>query len=743
MQTRSMGNTLLSKKIALPVFASDALSSVAYAPDEVLLTLGLAGIAASGVSLWVGCGVLFVLAIVVLSYRQTVHAYPSGGGDYEVAKENLGNHAALGVASALLIDYVLTVAVSISSGAQYLTTAVPALFGYEVPLAVAIVTILALLNLRGMRESGTAFAIPTYIYMLAIGSLGIFGLYQELTGSLKPAVTAAYDLAPAAGYDAGLMGLAGFFLILRAFSSGCAALTGVEAISNGVPAFQKPKSRNAATTLTLLGLISAIMMMTILHLARVTGIKIPEDMAQLSQNGHPVNVKSVDPVIGQLAASIFSEIRPMFYLVTMVTGLILLLAANTAFNGFPQLASVLSRDSFLPRQLYKRGDRLSYSNGIIVLAVAAIALIVVFDAQTTRLIQMYIIGVFISFTTSQAGMIRHWNRMLRLCSDRKQRSSLHRSRAVNLVGLVITSAVLIIVTITKFTHGAWLALLLMFLVYLMMGGIRKHYSGTNQDLHVQDWDQARALPSRVHALVLVSRMDQPTMRAIGYAQATNPSTINLVSVDIESESTKNLKNQWENSAINVPLTVLASPFRDITGPVIQHVRSIRRRSPRDLVTVYIPYFLVKYFWEQALHNHSATRLRRQLQHLPGVIVVMVPWNLDDRIDHYSRQRGIQPLAAPEYYSPSSQPQIINSGIRVDPQTGAFFGQGNIPVWRREVAYEWSALPEINLVSGKQPDPDLGPAPVKEGNEKKNRMINRMFRAKPKSTEVKTPDNDLK
>lgn len=684
-----MGDTLLSKKIALPVFASDALSSVAYAPDEVLLTLGMAGIAASLTSIWVGIAVVFILVIVVLSYRQTVHAYPSGGGDYEVAKENLGPFAALGVASSLLIDYILTVAVSISSGAHYLTTAAPSLAGYETPIAVGVVTVLAMLNLRGMRESGTAFAIPTYIYMLAIGALGVCGLYQELTGTLGQAPTAEFELLPASGYDQGLAGIAGFFLILRAFSSGCAALTGVEAISNGVPAFKEPKSKNAATTLALLGTISAVMMMTILHLSQVTGVKVPAEEGQLLLHGQPYKGHGgVDPVIGQLAATIFAQVKPMFYLVTVVTGLILVLAANTAFNGFPQLASVLSRDSFLPRQLYKRGDRLSYSNGIIVLAVAAVILIISFNADTSRLIQMYIIGVFISFTVSQMGMIKHWNRQLRLCVEKNQRSKLYRSRIVNMIGLVFTATVLIIVTITKFTHGAWLALLLMAIVFLAMHGIRRHYRNTSQDLSVSDWNQARALPSRVHALVLVSNLSQPTMRAISYAKATNPSSLSLVNVEIEAEDTKALKKQWQEAGLNVPLTVLASPFRDITGPVIQHVRSLRKRSPRDMVTVYLPYFLVKHFWQEALHNHSASRLRRQLEYLPGVIVVMVPWNLDEARPEHLAKLGISPLQAPETYDESQNLEPIGKR-QIAPyadllSTGAFIGEKGAPVHRRNL-----------------------------------------------------------
>lgn len=623
-----MGRTLLPKRIALPVFASDALSSVAYAPDEVILTLGLAGVVASGVSVWVGLAVVGVLIVVVASYRQTVHAYPSGGGDYEVAKHNLGDKAALSVASALLIDYVLTVAVSVSSGAHYLTTAVPSLSGYETPLSLAVITVLVMLNLRGMRESGTAFAIPTYIYMGAIAIMAVTGLVQEAWGSLGRAPTAMYDLTPTAGFEAGLVGFAGFFLILRAFSSGCAALTGVEAIANGVPALKQPKSKNAATTLALLGLISTGMMLSILHLARATGVKVVESGSHnLLYNGKPVADAKTDPVIGQLAATIFADARPLFLLVTVVTGLILVLAANTAFNGFPQLASVLSRDRFLPVQLYNRGDRLSYSNGIVVLAAAACVLIVVFDAEVTRLIQMYIVGVFMSFTTSQLGMIRHWNRELRVCVDGGERTRIRRSRLINCIGLACTGSVLVIVTVTKFTHGAWLTIVLMGVIFALMMGINRHYRVTSKQMTVDDWDDAHLLPSRVRALVLVSKLDRPAMRAIAYARATNPSELQLVTVEIEPGDARRLHDQWRESGTDVALTVLDSPYRDITGPVVTHVRGIHKRSPRDITVVYIPYFLLRHSFEHLLHNHSAAKLRRELQRVPGVVVVLVPYRL--------------------------------------------------------------------------------------------------------------------
>lgn len=634
MRSDMLGHTLLPKRIALPVFASDALSSVAYAPDEILLTLAFAGFAAVAVSPWVAVAVVVVLGVVIASYRQNVHAYPSGGGDYEVATVNLGKRAGLGVASALLVDYILTVAVSISSGSQYLAAAVPSLRGLEVQIAVGVVILLALVNLRGVRESGTAFAIPTYVYMAAIGLMAVTGFVQFFTGNLGAAASAPYEVVPREGFEAGLTGLAGGFLVLRAFSSGCAALTGVEAISNGVPAFQRPKSRNAATTLLLLGLISASMMLSVITLARLTGIKYVEDPAeQLLLAGQPVGEEyHQSPVIGQIAATVFSGFPVMFYLVTFVTGMILVLAANTAFNGFPVLGSVLARDGFLPRQLHTRGDRLAYSNGITMLTIGAIALIVAFDAQVTRLIQLYIVGVFISFTTSQLGMVRHWTRKLRTEYSKQERIRMQRSRVVNSIGFGMTGIVLVIVLITKAPQGAWITLLLMALLFVTMLGIHTHYDRVAEELRVADAQEARALPSRTHGVVLISKLHQPALRAIAYARATRPNTLEAVHVAIDDDEVTELRAQWDEISVPVPLTILSSPYREITRPIVEYIRGLRRSSPRDLVVVFIPEYVVTHWWEQLLHNQSALRLKGRLLFMPGVVMASVPWQLDQVTD---------------------------------------------------------------------------------------------------------------
>jgi len=629
VRSERMSHTLLPKRIALPVFASDALSSVAYAPDEILLTLSIAGMTAYVLSPWVGLAVAVVLLTVVASYRQTVHAYPSGGGDYEVAAVNFGPTAGVTVASALLVDYVLTVAVSISAGSQYLATIVPAVRGYEVHVAVALVAILAVLNLRGVRESGTAFAVPTYIFMASIGLMILFGTVQSLTGNLAPAESAQYALVAEPGFEDGLVGLAGAFLVLRAFSSGCAALTGVEAISNGVPAFKKPKSKNAATTLLLLGVIAVAMIMSILLLAQRAGIHYVENPHEqlIQPNGEPVPEGYLqDPSIGQLAETIFRDVPILFYVVTAATGLILVLAANTAFNGFPVLGSILARDGFLPRQLHTRGDRLAFSNGIVILAGGAIVLIIGFDAQVTRLIQLYIVGVFVSFTMSQLGMMRHWTRHLQREADPAARAHMTRSRMVNTFGFSMTAAVLVVVLITKFARGAWIAILLMAVIFVTMRGIRTHYDRVARDLKVADPSAARALPSRVHAIVLVSKVHKPTMRALAYARATRPSVLEAVTVAVDEDAHR-LREEWEAANMPVPLTVLDSPFREITRPVLEYVRSIRRESPRDLVVVFVPEYVVGHWWEQALHNQSALRLKSRLRFTPGVVVASVPWQL--------------------------------------------------------------------------------------------------------------------
>ena len=639
MQSNRLSETLLPKRIALPVFASDALSSVAYAPDEVFLVLGVAGTSAYVYSWKVGIAVALVLAVVVASYRQNVHAYPSGGGDYEVATVNLGKTPGLTVASALLVDYVLTVAVSISSAAQYAASTVDAFQGHEVLVAVVAVLLVMAANLRGVRESGTAFAIPTYAFMVAVFGMLLWGLAEGLAGDLPDVASAKFELAAEPGFESGITGLAGAFLLLRAFSSGAAALTGVEAISNGVPAFRKPKSRNAATTLLMLGVIAITMLTSIILMARAMRLRFAEDVVgQLRLDGQAGEATRAgvrfpngetyvqEPVIGQLAEAIFHNAPLLAAAVTTVTGLILTLAANTAFNGFPVLGSILAQDRYLPRQLHTRGDRLAYSNGIVILAGFAILLIVAFDAEVTRLIQLYIVGVFVSFTLSQSGMVRHWTRLLGTERNPVVRRRMKRSRVVNAVGMSVTGLVLVVVLVTKFLLGAWIAIAAMVVLFVLMKGIRRHYDRVAREL-VVDEDEPVILPSRSHVIVLVSKIHKPTVRALAYARAMRPSTLEAVTVNVDSEETRALQREWDRRGIPVPLKVLDSPFREITEPVIQYVRNLRRGSPRDIVTVLIPEYVVGRWWENLLHNQSALRLKGRLLFSPGVMVTSVPWQL--------------------------------------------------------------------------------------------------------------------
>ena len=614
-------HTLLPKRIALPVFASDALSSVAYAPDEILLTLSIAGVGAFSYAPWVTLAVAVVMVTVVASYRQNVHAYPSGGGDYEVATVNLGPKFGVGVASALLVDYVLTVAVSVSAGVGNLGSVLPYVADHKVEFALAAVVLLTAMNLRGLRESGTAFAIPTYGFIIVIMSMIITGLVKVYVLG-QPLVAPSAGLVIAAE-NTHLTSFAMMFLLLRTFSSGCAALTGVEAISNGVPAFKPPKSRNAATTLLLLGSIAIVMLVGIVLLARKSGLQYVEDPAtQIVAGPHAYEQKTVTTQLGE---TVFGSGSMMLYVVGAVTALILFLAANTAFNGFPVLGSILAQDRYLPRQLHTRGDRLAFSNGIVFLAVAAMVLIAGFQAEVTRLIQLYIVGVFVSFTLSQAGMIRHWNRLLTTRRDPSVRRRMHRSRLINGFGMVLTGAVLIVVLITKFLLGAWIAIVAMLVIYVLMLAIRRHYDHVSAEL--QPTEERPVLPSRNHAVVLVSKVHMPTLRALAYAQATRPDTLTAVTVNVDDTDTRAIQAEWERRGIPVSLTVVDSPYREITRPIIDFVKNVRRSSPRDVVTVFVPEYVVGKWWEHVLHNQSALRIKGRLLFEPGVMVTSVPWQL--------------------------------------------------------------------------------------------------------------------
>ncbi|MGA8545019.1 MAG: APC family permease [Mycobacterium sp.] len=634
-----LSHTLLPKRIALPVFASDALSSVAYAPEEIFLMLSVAGLAAYSLTPWIGLAVAAVMLVVVASYRQNVHAYPSGGGDYEVVTTNLGGNAGLTVASALLVDYVLTVAVSTASAMSNIGSAIPFVATHKVLFCVAAILLVMAMNLRGVRESGLAFAIPTYAFIVGIGLMLGWGLLRiYIFGEPLRAESASFVMHAERSQIAGF---AMVFLVARSFSSGCAALTGVEAISNGVPAFQKPKSRNAATTLLLLGTIAVSLFMGIILLAEKTKVQVVDDPAtQLSGTPRDYQQKTL---VTQIAQAVFGSFHIGFLLIAAVTALILVLAANTAFNGFPVLGSVLAQHSYLPRQLHTRGDRLAFSNGIVFLAVAALAAIIAFRAQVTALIQLYIVGVFISFTLSQIGMVRHWTRLLRNETDPAVRRTMLRSRVINTVGFVATGAVLLVVSITKFLAGAWIAVVAMALLFVLMKMIRKHYDTVSQELEQQAAEDTDVvLPSRNHAVVLVSKLHLPTLRALAYARATRPDVLEAVTVSVDDAETRGLVRRWEESDISVPLKVIASPYREITRPILGYIKRVSKESPRTVVTVFLPEYVVGHWWEHVLHNQSALRLKGRLLFMPGVMVTSVPWQLNSS----ERLKTMQPHAAP-------------------------------------------------------------------------------------------------
>ncbi|MFJ2440099.1 APC family permease [Streptomyces sp. NPDC087658] len=649
LRSDKLGETLLPKRIALPVFASDPLSSVAYAPGEVLLVLSIAGVSAYHFSPWIAVAVVVLMFTVVASYRQNVHAYPSGGGDYEVATTNLGPKAGLTVASALLVDYVLTVAVSISSGVENLGSAIPFVVEHKVFVAIGIIVLLTLMNLRGVRESGKLFAIPTYVFVGAVFIMIAWGAFRGLVlGESMQAPTADYQIKPE---HQGLAGFALVFLLLRAFSSGCAALTGVEAISNGVPAFRKPKSKNAASTLALMGGLAVTMFCGIIGLAMATDVKMAENPGtDLVHNGVPLGADYVqNPVISQVAAAVFGSGTFFFVLLAAATALVLFLAANTAYNGFPLLGSILAQDRYLPRQLHTRGDRLAFSNGIVLLAGAAALLVGIYGADSTRLIQLYIVGVFVSFTLSQTGMVRHWNRHLRTERDPAKRRHMMRSRAINTFGAFFTGLVLIVVLATKFTHGAWVALLGMVIFYGTMTAIRGHYDRVGAEIAAaEDPSEDTVRPSRVHSIVLVSKVHKPTLRALGYAKLMRSDTLEALSVNVDVAETKVLKEEWERRGINVPLKILDSPYREITRPVIEYVRGLRTENPRDAISVYIPEYVVGRWYEHLLHNQSALRLKGRLLFTPGVMVTSVPYQLES--SELAKQRAKRRAA---YHAPGA------------------------------------------------------------------------------------------
>jgi len=649
---------LLAKRMALPIFASDALSSVAYAPQEMLMILLMGGLAFLAFAPWVAAAVVLLLIVVVLSYRQLIRAYPSGGGDYEVARTNLGEVPGVVVASALLVDYVLTVAVSTASGVDNIISALPGLNPWRVELSVACVLGIVLMNLRGVREASRAFAIPTYVFVGSVGVMVLVGLIRTVAGAAPVASSAQYAL-----HTQSISQAAVILLVLRAFSSGCSALTGVEAVSNGVQAFRRPKIRNARTTLAMMGGIAATMFAGLVALALISGVQYAEDACDLI--GFACHSAPQPSLMAQLAAATFGMSSIPFFIVQAATACVLLLAANTAFNGFPLLGAVLARDGYAPKALNTRGDRLVYSNGMILLGIAAVAVLVVYQANLTNLIQLYIIGVFVSFSLGQIGMIRHWIRGLTRIghlppdaraqqSARRQAFSYRKGLVINSIGATMTVSVLVIVTITKFTHGAWLVFLAIPILSTLMMGVYRYYRDVEHEIRMDDTVHFGAAGDV--ALVLVNRLQKPVVKALDYALAAKHSKTLAVHVAVTKEESAALQREWQAHGMPVPLVTIESPFRSYAGPVIEFIRRYRAEHGPSVVTVYLPQYIVGHWWETILHNRRARRMAQQLMLVHGVTITLVPWLLDSSELIYGRRSRPVPgqERAGRPYSPGSR-----------------------------------------------------------------------------------------
>ena len=580
----------LSKSTGLAIFASDNLSSVAYASEEILRVLILAGIGALDLASPIGVAIAVVIAIVIYSYRQTLLAYPQGASDYIVAKDNIGPLAGLTAGGALLIDYTLTVAVSISAGVAAMTSAVPMLFDHRVIVCVVAIALIALGNLRGLRESGRLFALPSYLFIAAFGLLlGVGFVRYAWSGAPAPAVGGVAD--PVVPLTA--------LLVLRAFSSGAVALTGIEAVADGVTAFKPPEVHNARVVLAALGVIMVTLFVGTTVLADV----------------YDVVPKHEETVVSQLAWQIFGG-GPLYYYVQGVSMLILILAANTAFADFPRLAFFMARDGYLPRQFGNRGDRLVFSNGVVILAVVAILLVIVFRGSTHALIPLYAVGVFTSFTLSQVSMVRRWLR------TRPERWAWRV--AINATGAVTTATVLVVVAATKFVDGAWIVILLIGLLIGLFLAIRSHYDSVARQLSLDALEPPPPISTIV--LVLVGDLHRGVIQAIQYAQALSPSA-KAVYVETDPERTRRLEERWGKWGLGIPLVVLSSPYRSLLGPLLDYIDHLRQQAPNHMVTLVLPEFIPARWWQQLLHNQTALLIKGAMLFRRNVVVTDVPYHL--------------------------------------------------------------------------------------------------------------------
>ncbi|NOZ30051.1 MAG: APC family permease [Chloroflexi bacterium] len=598
LETSQAVHERLTKVKALAVFSSDALSSVAYATEEILLVLVLAGTGALALSWPIALAIAALLTIVATSYYQGIHAYPSGGGAYIISKENLGIMFGLVAGAALLIDYVLTVAVSVSAGVAAITSAVPALYDHRVGLGVFFIMLITWGNLRGVRESGTIFAIPTYLFIVSFLMMIGTGLAKAVTGHVSPPPVRE-TVQPVQALT--------MFLVLRAFSSGCTALTGIEAISNGVMAFEPPEDRNASHTLAAMAVLLVTMFLGITWLARAYGIVPVEG----------------ETVVSQLARTIFGNGSPLYYLIQATTAFILVLAANTSFNGFPRLASLMAVDRFLPRQLANLGDRLVFSNGILILGGVAALLLALFRGSTHALIPLYAVGVFLSFTLAQAGLVRH--------SLRLREPGWQRDVVINGIGAVATGVVLVVIAATKFAHGAWIVVLLIPLMVRVFLAIRHHYDLVRRQLSIKTPDLPLPQPVRRHRVIVpISGVHRGTLKALHYAQSVSDD-VTAVMVDVEPERTERVRERWNQLNTPVPLVVLPSPYRSVQGPLLSYIDQVSASLEKgDALTIVLPEFVPRRSWHYLLHNQTALMLKaallyRRTEH--NEIIVDVPYYL--------------------------------------------------------------------------------------------------------------------
>jgi len=582
----------LSRVTGLAVLSSDALSSVAYATDFILATLVVAGLTAFSHAIPISLTIGALLAVVAFSYRQTIHAYPTGGGAYIVAKENIGDNAGLIAAASLLVDYTLTVSVSISAGVLAITSAFPRLDSIRVELCLAALAILMVGNLRGIRESGRIFAVPTYFFIFSITVLLAAGFYNYVTGGIVPVPV---RVPPEAGKTTLTT-----FLLLTAFANGCTAMTGVEAVSNGVPAFRPPESKNASATLVAMASIAIVMFVGITVLARAYGV-----VPSAAESG-----------VSQLGRAIFGT-NVIYYVIQAATMMILVLAANTAYADFPRLSSIVARDRFLPRQFMNQGDRLAFSNGILVLSVFAAVLIIAFHGDTQSLLPLYMIGVFVSFTLSQAGMVIHW---------RKTREpGWKTSAAINGFGAVVTGVVLLIVAVTKTLEGAWIVLLLIPLIVYLFKVTRKHYDHVAQQLTLRGYKPH----SKAHNIVVmpIGGMQRAVVEALRYAE-TLSDDVRAVYVDIDPRATEQIRKDWEIWGGRVQLVILPSPFRSVMEPLLEYIDTVEKSRPDDYISVILPEFVPARWWQHLLHNQSALLIKGALLFRPNLVVTSVPFHLE-------------------------------------------------------------------------------------------------------------------